>query len=318
MTKPNGTVPTQGTIFASIVSIMRELEAVGKGKENKAQGYKFRGIDEVYNAVNPLMSKHGVFTVPEVLDTKREERSTKSGGSMTATYLTMRYTFFAGDGSSVAAIVAGEGMDSGDKSTNKAMAVAHKYALVQVFAIPTEDAKDPENDNPQPASKQPPKPEPEKNKATINKTEPKVEAGAAKTGASDKLKHEDDVCPIGGTASKGRFFKDIKKSDLQGAVAWAKKNAKDKYADFIQHAEAYLNDTGLPSFLDTDPSQPMFGAKASSALMDLVEHATEVKTLDTCSGKAQKHLDEAEITNEQYVTILGSIKTKRAVLGGAK
>ena len=327
MTTKTDTLIPQATIFASIVSIMRELEAVGKGRTNQAQGYKFRGVDEIYNAVNPLMAKFGVFTVPEVLETKREERATKSGGSMTATYLRMRYTFFAGDGTSVAATVEGEGMDSGDKSTSKAMAVAHKYALVQVFAIPTEDAKDPENDNPQPAPKPQAKPEPkpqaqpepvkpETNKATTNKTE--VKAGPEVKPDNGKLKHEDDICPIGGTATKGRFFKDIKKSDLQGSVAWAKKNAKEKFAEFIQHAEAFLSDTGLPSSMDADPSQPMFGAKVSSALMDLIEHATETKTLDMASGKAQKHLDEAELTNEQYVMILASIKTKRAQIGGAK
>jgi hypothetical protein len=61
--------------------------------------------------------------------------------------LKMQYTFFADDGSSVKAVVMGEGMDSGDKASNKAMAVAHKYAIVQMFAIPTEDDKDPENDS---------------------------------------------------------------------------------------------------------------------------------------------------------------------------
>jgi hypothetical protein len=35
-------------------------------------------------------------------------------------------------------------MDSGDKGCNKALAVAHKYALFQTFLIPTEDAVDPD------------------------------------------------------------------------------------------------------------------------------------------------------------------------------
>ena len=35
-------------------------------------------------------------------------------------------------------------MDSGDKATNKAMAIAFKYACFQVFCIPTEEMKDPD------------------------------------------------------------------------------------------------------------------------------------------------------------------------------
>ena len=54
------------------------------------------------------------------------------------------YRFVATDGSQVSCVVEGEGMDSGDKASNKAMAVAHKYALLQVLMIPTEEQKDPD------------------------------------------------------------------------------------------------------------------------------------------------------------------------------
>jgi len=56
----------------------------------------------------------------------------------------MRYRFIAEDGSHVETDAEGEGMDSGDKSSNKAMAVAHKYALLQAFCIPTKDLDDPD------------------------------------------------------------------------------------------------------------------------------------------------------------------------------
>ena len=39
-------------------------------------------------------------------------------------------------------------MDSGDKATNKAMAIAMKYALFQVFCIPTDEMKDPDAETP--------------------------------------------------------------------------------------------------------------------------------------------------------------------------
>mgnify|MGYP000196155837 CR=1 FL=1 len=63
---------------------------------------------------------------------------TKSGGTMNYTRLLVGYSFYAADGSSVRAVVAGEAMDSADKSTNKAMSAALKYALLQIFCVPTE------------------------------------------------------------------------------------------------------------------------------------------------------------------------------------
>jgi len=133
-------------IFEKIPLVMADLEAVGKEKKNVQQGFMYRGIDDVYNALHAVLAKHKVFTVPRVLGKTREERQTKTGGALTFSILEMEFTFFAEDGSSVTAVVIGEGMDSGDKSSNKAMAVAHKYALLQVFAIPTVDMDDPDKE----------------------------------------------------------------------------------------------------------------------------------------------------------------------------
>ena len=133
-------------IYARMGAIMQDMVAIGKDSTNQQQGFKYRSIDSVYNALNPLLAKHGVFTVPEVLEKTRDERTNKNGTVLAFTCLRMRYTFYAPDGSFVACVVEGEGMDSGDKSSNKAMAIAHKYALLQTFCIPTEEAKDPEGE----------------------------------------------------------------------------------------------------------------------------------------------------------------------------
>ncbi len=134
----------QGQIFALMGKVMADIGAIGKDSRNQQQGFNYRSIDAVYNALNPLLAKHGIFMAPEVLDKTREERTNKNGTVLAFTCLRMRYTFYAPDGSSVSCVVEGEGMDSGDKSSNKAMAVAHKYALLQTFCIPTEEQKDPD------------------------------------------------------------------------------------------------------------------------------------------------------------------------------
>ena len=141
-------------IYAAICGVMEDVGAVGKGDYNKQQGFKYRGIDAVMNALNPAMIKHKIFCTPEVLEQTREERETKNGANLIYSVCRMRYRFYTTDGSSVEAVVVGEGMDSGDKATNKAMAVAFKYACFQTFCIPTENLMDdPDKETPPPSTK---------------------------------------------------------------------------------------------------------------------------------------------------------------------
>lgn len=139
-------------IYQSITKILEEVPAIGKNKKNTTQNFMFRGIDDVMNTFQPLLAKHKVFIVPQILEQTREERQTSKGGTLLYSICKIKYIFYAEDGSSIEAIVVGEGMDSGDKATNKAMAIAMKYAMFQVFCIPTEEMKDPDGDTP-PASK---------------------------------------------------------------------------------------------------------------------------------------------------------------------
>lgn len=131
-------------IHEKIIAILADADAISKDRRNQQQGFNFRGIDDVYNALHPLLAKHGVFSTTEVIAERSEERQTAKGGTLIYRILTVRFTFYAADGSHVESVIIGEGMDSGDKASNKAMAVAHKYALLQLLAIPTEDEKDPD------------------------------------------------------------------------------------------------------------------------------------------------------------------------------
>lgn len=137
---------TAGQIYGLVGKAIAKIGAIGKEKKNLQQGFMYRGIDQVYNALNPVLSELGLFFVPEVLDMKREERTNKNGTVIIYTILTMKYTAYAPDGSNVQMTVMGEGMDTGDKSCNKAMSTAMKYAMFQLFCIPTEEMKDPDAD----------------------------------------------------------------------------------------------------------------------------------------------------------------------------
>ena len=139
-------------IYQSITKIMEEVPSIGKNQKNKTQNFMYRGIDDVMNALQPLLAKYKVFIVPEILEQTREERTTKNGSGLIYSICKIKYKFYAEDGSSIEATTIGEGMDSGDKATNKAMAIAMKYALFQVFCIPTEEMKDPDAETPEPST----------------------------------------------------------------------------------------------------------------------------------------------------------------------
>ena len=152
-------------IYGLIGQAMKRVGAIGKDSTatniSGKQMYKFRGIDAVYNALNPVMSDLGLFIVPEVLEQNREERKSTSGGNLIYSVLKMRFTMYAPDGSNIACTVIGEGMDSGDKASNKAMSVALKYACFQLLMIPTEEMIDPDAETHEtfPGSKTPDKPQ---------------------------------------------------------------------------------------------------------------------------------------------------------------
>ena len=135
-------------VYKAIAAVQGEMAKMGisEGRENKQQGYAFRGIDDIYNALAPLLSKHNLCIIPRVGDRQVVERSSSKGTAMF--YVTVSVDFdivSAVDGSVHSAKVCGEAMDSGDKATNKAMSAAYKYLCLQVFCIPTEGDNDTEN-----------------------------------------------------------------------------------------------------------------------------------------------------------------------------
>jgi hypothetical protein len=133
-----------GDIHVLLGKVMAEIGAVGKDRDNLLQGWKFRGIDDLCNAVHPALVAHGVFVVPEILgDIHVDQVAYGIKGTMAFhVILKVAFHFSAPDGSTVTATMAGEAIDAGDKAANKAMTAAFKYALMQIFCIPTESTPD--------------------------------------------------------------------------------------------------------------------------------------------------------------------------------
>jgi len=137
-------VPTP-KVYAAIARVMGEIGKAGisKARKNTQQGYNFRGIDDVYNALSGVLSGAGLCILPRVLKREVTERATQKGGVLFYVVLDVEFDIVcAEDGSRHTVAVIGEAMDSADKATNKAMSAAYKYACMEVFCIPTEGDND--------------------------------------------------------------------------------------------------------------------------------------------------------------------------------
>jgi hypothetical protein len=122
-----------------IIATMNEVQGVAKKDKNTSQGFNFRGIDAVVNAVGPALRKAGGFIVPTVLDKTSETLPSRNGGSLNVVRLTVQYAVYGNEGEPVVGTVASEAFDSGDKATAKAMSVAFRSFMLQTFALPTDE-----------------------------------------------------------------------------------------------------------------------------------------------------------------------------------
>lgn len=132
-------------VYKAINAVALDLaqEGIAKSRKNAQQGYNFRGIDDVYNVLAPLLPKHHLCILPRFTEATCVERTSLKGGALF--YVTVKGEFdfvSAIDGSKHTIVTFGEAMDSADKATNKAMSAAYKYAAFQAFAIPTEGDND--------------------------------------------------------------------------------------------------------------------------------------------------------------------------------
>lgn len=152
--------PTGPAVYVAISNVTARLarEGVSKGQTNKDQNYKYRGIDDVYNALAPAFAENRLMMLPRVLSREVTERKTKHGTPLFSVVVDVEYDIKCGDDGSQHTIrVVGEAMDMADKATNKAMSAAFKYACMQVFCIPTEGDNDADASTPQLAAEEAPK-----------------------------------------------------------------------------------------------------------------------------------------------------------------
>lgn len=234
----------EGRIFTAISSIISEMPAIGKDKDNSIQKYKYRGIESIITVTKPLLIKHGVFITPTILDQQRSERTNDRGTLLFHTLLTIKHTFHCVDGSFIECTTVGEAMDSSDKASNKAMTASLKYALNEVFFIASEDLVDTETEHLE--AKQPEK----KSITTLSGTSP---MGPPDTHLKDLDKPGDHVITVGKKYA-GMKIRQLSKEDWEGysryladdAIKTGKSLSKNAQ-DFIACGNAHFNNPNKPT-----------------------------------------------------------------------
>lgn len=134
-------------IYAALAAINKGIKAIGKSNFNESQRFYFRGVDDIMNELHGLFAENGVVIIPEIEEQSQQTIQTRNGGVAYRTLLRVKYTFVAEDSSNVTCTAMGESHDSADKGVNKALSAALKYALLQMFLIPTAEKKDPDHDD---------------------------------------------------------------------------------------------------------------------------------------------------------------------------
>lgn len=130
----------QRSVIQLIAEAKRKVGAVRKRDKNTQQGFMFRGVEAVVNAVGPHLDKLGIVSVP-ILEKSTYETVEVGKNRTPMGHITIEvtYRFYGPAGDYIEARVPGEAMDGGDKAMSKAMSVAWRTALIQVLNLRTND-----------------------------------------------------------------------------------------------------------------------------------------------------------------------------------
>lgn len=194
------------TIVEALCAVMRDVQGVSKSQRNPQQNYLFRGIDDVVNAVGPVLRDHGVIVLPVLEKASLRDVQTSTGKPARESVVEVRYRFYGPAGDSIDAVVPGESMDHGDKGIAKAMSVAYRIVLLQALCIPTGD------------------PDPDSQTYEREREEPRVE----RPSVLQQSHYDDLLSVIDGAATKGALlmaFEQVKTTYRDGDLTTPQANA---------------------------------------------------------------------------------------------
>ena len=199
-------------VYNAISAVQMALAKLGieKVQENKYDKYKFRGIDDIYNALSPLLAQNRLCILPRMTNRTCEERTSQKGAALFYVTMDAEFDFVAAsDGSKHTVKIFGEAMDRGDKATNKAMSAAYKYACFQTFCIPTEGDNDADftshevkEKSKESVKKEQPKPKPEQKPQAKKEGKPKQKSNVATEPKNDSKTKPKEISTKTETSNK--------------------------------------------------------------------------------------------------------------------
>jgi hypothetical protein len=134
------------SLATKLCRIYGEVSALEKEGDNKFGKYKYFTEGQMLQYLRPLLTREGIFIFHSVDEITHKEVSRGDKGKVELhSVVRSSHTFFDSEtGESYTVKCVGEGIDSGDKSTYKAITGATKYFLMKTFGIT--DSQDPEAD----------------------------------------------------------------------------------------------------------------------------------------------------------------------------
>lgn len=131
-------------IIEALLAVMREVDGISKKSKNKEQGYSYRGIDDFYNTLHPLMAKHGI--IPIINGSEIKTNIIEKGNKTVFVTEGVMSVRFCTEEEGLELFVPVFALDYSDKGVGKAISYGMKYALMTLFMIPTEEG-DNDKDN---------------------------------------------------------------------------------------------------------------------------------------------------------------------------
>ncbi|ALA12461.1 ERF family protein [Paenibacillus larvae] len=133
------------TLVKKLAEVMDSVKYIQKTGYNSFNNYKYATEADVNEKVREELAGRKVIMIPNVKSQSIREHKNRKGYIEYIATVQVEFTFMDGEsGETITFSTFGEGQDSGDKGTYKAITGAQKYALMKAFMIPTGD--DPEGD----------------------------------------------------------------------------------------------------------------------------------------------------------------------------
>ena len=211
------------SVYSKIARVAKELSVTGiaKNHRNTQQNFVFRGIDDVFQTLSPILSDVGLVIIPRHLGRTVEEHTTKNGGTMFYVCLEVEFDLISTDNDSkCTGRFFGEAMDSGDKACGKAASMAYKNFVFQTFCVPTEGTPDADEATP----------EIEPGTRSERRTTPTEEGYVQEIPKhSPTMDWRDIICHVGKDI-KGKPLRSIKPSELNYLITeWSPKKTVKGY-----------------------------------------------------------------------------------------